>query len=97
MPDAYRWNPYALPWGVVALALFVLASVIYRRQRASRVAVLFCAMIALVGVWFIGFMAMLLAARASTAELWGRFALAGISLLPATMYEFTAKIGRAHV
>ena len=49
MPDAYRWNPYALPWAIVALALFVLAAVIYRRQRASRVAVLFCAMIALVG------------------------------------------------
>ena len=90
MSDAYRWNPFALPWGIVALALFVLATVIYRRQRASRVAVLFCAMIGLVGVWFIGFMGMLLAVRASTAELWGRFALAGISLLPATMYEFTA-------
>jgi PAS domain S-box-containing protein len=90
MPEAYRWNLYALPWAIVAVALFVLAAVIYRRQRASRVAVLFCAMIGLVGVWFIGFMAMLLAATASTAELWGRVALAGISLLPATIYEFTA-------
>ena len=45
MPDAYRWNAYALPWAFVAIALFVLAKVIYRRQRASRVAVLFCAMI----------------------------------------------------
>lgn len=90
MSDAYHWNPFALPWAIVAIALFVLATVIYRRQRASRVAVLFCAMIALVGVWFLGFMAMLLAAKATTAELWGRFALAGISLLPATMYEFTA-------
>lgn len=89
MPDAYRWNPYAAPWAVVALALFVLAAVIYRRQRASRVAVLFCAMIGLVGVWFIGFMAMLLAAWPSVAELWGRIALAGVALLPATMYEFT--------
>jgi PAS domain S-box-containing protein len=90
MPDAYHWNPYALPWAFVAIALFVLATVIYRRQRASRVAVLFCAMIALVGVWFIGFMAMLLSARPGVAELWGRVALAGVALLPATMYEFTA-------
>jgi PAS domain S-box-containing protein len=90
MSDAYHWNLFALPWGIVALALFVLAAVIYRRQRASRVAVLFCAMIGLVGVWFIGFMGMLLAVQAPTAALWGRFALGGISLLPATMYEFTA-------
>ncbi|MDP9191877.1 MAG: ATP-binding protein [Acidobacteriota bacterium] len=90
MPDAYRWNPFALPWAVVAVALFVLAGVIYRRQRASRVAVLFCAMIGLVGVWFIGFMGMLLAVRPALAELWGRLALSGISLLPATMYAFTA-------
>ena len=90
MPDAYRWNPYALPWAIVALALFVLAAVIFRRQRASRVAVLFCAMIALVGIWFVSFMAMLLSARAGLAESWGRVALAGVSMLPATMYEFTA-------
>jgi PAS domain S-box-containing protein len=90
MSDAYRWNLFALPWAVVAIALLVLATVIYRRQRASRVAVLFCAMIALVGIWFVSFMAMLLSARPGVAELWGRVALAGVSLLPATMYEFTA-------
>jgi PAS domain S-box-containing protein len=89
MSDAYHWNPFALPWAVVAVALFALAAVIYRRQRASRVAVLFCAMIALVGVWFLGFMAMLLAVRPALAELWGRVALSGVSLLPATMYAFT--------
>ena len=85
-----RWNPYALPWAIVGIALFVLAAVIYQRQRASRVAVLFCAMIVLVGVWFGGFAGMFLAADATDAVLWARVALAGVSFLPAAIYDFTA-------
>jgi PAS domain S-box-containing protein len=85
-----RWNLYALPWAIVGLALFILAAVVYQRQRASRVAVLFCAMIVLVGVWFGGFAGMFLAAAASTSAIWARIALAGVSFLPAAIYAFTA-------
>jgi PAS domain S-box-containing protein len=85
----YHYNPHALPWAVVGVALFVLAGVIFARQRASRVAVLFCAMIALVGVWFGGFTGMLLATDANVATIWGRIALAGVCLLPAAIYDFT--------
>ena len=86
----YRWNVQALPWLVVGTALFILAGVIYGRQRASRVAVLFCLMILLVAVWFGGFAGMLLAATAWVATLWARVALAGVCLLPAAIYDFTA-------
>ncbi len=55
------WNVNALPWIVVGIALLVLAAVVFRRQRASRVALLFCWMIGLVAVWFGGFAGMLLA------------------------------------
>ncbi len=85
-----HWNPYALPWALVGIALFAVAGVIYWRQRASRVAILFCAMIALVGVWFAAFTFMLAASDAFVAEWCARIALAAVSLLPATMYEFTA-------
>jgi len=86
----YHWNPHALPWAIVGGALFVLAAVIYSRQRASRVAVLFCLMIVLVGVWFAGFSGMLLADDADIAVIWGHIALAGVCLLPAAVYDFTA-------
>jgi PAS domain S-box-containing protein len=86
----YQWNPHALPWIAVGVGLIVLAAVIFRRQRASRVAVLFCGMIALVALWFAGFTGMLLSVAPETAIPWARIALAAICFLPATIYDFTA-------
>ncbi len=83
------WTPHALPWLIVAAALLVLAAVIFSRQRASRVAVLFCAMIVLVAVWFGAFAAMYLSADADVAARWGRLGLAAVALLPAAIYDFT--------
>src|SRR6185436_18567137 len=103
--DARRWragrpptkrlcdNPlvlHSLPWALVALALFVLAGVIFTRQRASRVAVLFCTMIVLVGAWFSAFAVMFSTDHRGTAETWARVALAAVCLLPAAIYDFTA-------
>ncbi|PYQ26945.1 MAG: hypothetical protein DMF56_22490 [Acidobacteria bacterium] len=85
----YSWNPHALPWAIVGTALFVLAGVIFSRQRASRVAVLFCAMIGCVAIWFGGFTGMLLSTTAEGATVWGRIALMGVCLLPASIYDFT--------
>jgi PAS domain S-box-containing protein len=82
-------NLFAVPWAIVGIALLVLAAVIYRRQRASRVAILFCLMIVLVAVWFCGFTAMLLAARPDLAAIFARVSLAGVCLLPAAIYDFT--------
>jgi len=87
---AYRANAYAVPWLIVAVALVILAIVIYRRQRASRVARLFCAMIVLVAVWFAGFGMMLLAGRAGVGAAWGRIAIAAVCFMPAAIYDFTA-------
>lgn len=83
------WTPQTLPWLIVAAALLVLAGVIYSRQRASRVAVLFCAMIVLVAAWFGAFAAMFLSRDADVAVRWGRLGLAGVALLPAAIYDFT--------
>jgi len=89
-PAAYHANAHAFPWAAVGVPLLILTVVIYRRQRASRVAVLFCLMILFVAVWFGGFTGMLLATPAAIAAAWGRFALAGVALLPASIYDFTA-------
>ena len=96
MLTSFHWNPFALPWAVVGFALFGLAGVIFHRQRASRVALLFCAMLVLVGVWFGGFTAMLSANGAGVAGTWARIALAAVALLPAAIYDFTATALRLH-
>jgi PAS domain S-box-containing protein len=86
----FTFNAFALPWAIVALALYVLAGVIYARQKASRVAVLFCAMIVLVAIWFSAFAAMFSSASAGVAMVAARIALAGVCFLPAAIYDFTA-------
>ncbi|HEY0157004.1 MAG TPA: ATP-binding protein [Thermoanaerobaculia bacterium] len=86
----FTFNAFALPWAIVALALYVLAGVIYARQKASRVAVLFCAMIVLVAIWFSGFAAMFSARGPEAATVAARIALAAVCFLPAAIYDFTA-------
>ena len=92
----YHWNSYAVPWAVVGISLFILAAVIYTRQRASRVGVLFAVMIVLVGVWFAAFTFMLTAADADVAAVWARIAITGVCFLPAAIYDFTATALRLH-
>ena len=86
----FHWNLFALPWAIVAIALFALASVIFSRQRASRVAVLFCGMIVMVAVWFGAFSFMFSASTAEIAEPFARIGVAAVCLLPAAIYDFTA-------
>ncbi|HEY0139877.1 MAG TPA: ATP-binding protein [Thermoanaerobaculia bacterium] len=86
----FEWNAYAVPWAVVAVVLFALAGVIFARQRASRVAVLFCGMIALVAVWFTAFAVMFATGEAGVATIAARVGLAAICFLPPAIYDFTA-------
>ena len=83
------WNLTVVPWTIVAAALFALAGVIYSRQKASRVAVLFCFMIVLVGVWFSGFAVMFGTSDPRIAEIAARIGLAAICFLPPSIYDFT--------
>jgi PAS domain S-box-containing protein len=86
----------------VGIALFILAAVIYSRQRASRVGILFAVMIVLVGVWFAAFTFMLMAVDADVALVWARIAITGVCFLPAAIYDFTTtalrlRSARVHV
>ncbi len=96
MPAVYHFRSSALPWIVIAALLLLLAVIILILQRGNRVARLFCLMIALVAVWFGGFAAMFCCADPSAAALWGRVGLAGVALLPAAIYDFTATALRIH-
>jgi PAS domain S-box-containing protein len=86
---SYNLNLAALPWAVMSLALLVLSGMVYMRQHSSRVARLFCAMIALVALWFIGFAGMLSTTDPERAAACARFAIAAVCLIPASIYDFT--------
>jgi PAS domain S-box-containing protein len=81
----------------MCVVLVVLASVILTRQRASRVARLFCLMIFLVAGWFLGFAAMFSTTSPSLAAMFGRLAIASVAFLPAAVYDFTATSIRSYV
>jgi len=74
----------------MCVVLVVLAGVIMRRQRGSRVARLFCLMILLVAGWFLGFAAMFSATSVTLSAMFGRLAIAAVAFLPAAVYDFTA-------
>ena len=95
MPFHFRLA--AVPWAVMCVVLVVLASVILTRQRASRVARLFCLMIFLVAGWFLGFAAMFSTTSPSLAAMFGRLAIASVAFLPAAVYDFTATSIRSYV
>jgi PAS domain S-box-containing protein len=93
----FHFRLAAVPWAVMCLVLVILASVILRRQRGSRVARLFCLMIFLVAGWFLGFAAMFSTTSASLAAMFGRLAIASVAFLPAAVYDFTATSIRTYV
>jgi PAS domain S-box-containing protein len=92
----FRFGLDVLPWAVMSVALLVLAWAIYQRQRASRVGVLFCVMILLVAVWFIGYALMFASTTAEWALVFARLAFVGVALLPAAVYDFTATAVRLY-
>lgn len=94
--SAYFANPYALPAALTCLCLWGLAVAVLLRQRHSRVAQRFSAMIFLVGVWFFFFALMYLSAEPEIAERWGRAGLAAVALLPPAVYSFTVTALRLH-
>ncbi len=77
--------------------LVAMASVIIARQRASRVARLFCLMLFLVAGWFLAFAAMFLTTSDSIAAMFGRLGIAFVAFLPAAVYDFTTTSIRTYV
>lgn len=95
MPFHFRLA--AVPWAVMCVVLVALAAIILQRQRASRVARLFCLMLFLVGGWFLGFAAMFSTTSVTLAAMFGRIAIASVAFLPAAVYDFTATSIRTYV
>jgi PAS domain S-box-containing protein len=93
----FHFRLAALPWTVMCVLLVVLAGVIMQRQRASRVARLFCLMLFLVAGWFLGFAAMFSTTSPTLAAMFGRLAIASVAFLPAAVYDFTATSIRTYV
>ena len=80
----------------MCLVLVVLAGLILRRQRASRVARLFCLMLFLVAGWFLGFAAIFSTSSLTLAAMFGRLAIASVAFLPAAIFDFTSTSIRSY-
>jgi PAS domain S-box-containing protein len=96
LSGSFQLHPASWPWIVVAALLVALAGTILVLQRGNRVARLFCLMIALVAVWLGAFAVMFCSTRPELAALWGKIGLAGVALIPAALYDFTATVLRIH-
>ncbi len=94
--DLYTANPHAIPLAITGVAVWSLAAVVLVRQRNSKVALLFSAMVFLVGVWLFSFSLMYCATGPGLAERWARLGLAAIALLPPAVYDFTVTALRLH-
>ena len=79
----------ALPFGLLGVAMATLAAVIYVRQRASRVAVYFSAILLFVAIWQVGFAGMFATSSPDHALLLAKMAMAALLFLPSAIYTFT--------
>src|SRR5258708_19720506 len=95
-PASYAPSAYAIPLCVTAAATFLLGLSTVIRERASRVALLFCLVPLTIDVWLVCFALMLLSADPLVAVAWARIAHAGIPFIAAAIYHFSVAVTYAH-
>ncbi|HXB56021.1 MAG TPA: EAL domain-containing protein [Vicinamibacteria bacterium] len=91
-PGSYAPSAYAVPLLVTAAATFLLGVSIVIRERASRVALLFCLIPLTIDVWLVCFSLMFLSIDPLVAVAWAKIAHAGIPFIAAAIYHFTVAV-----
>ena len=87
----------AVPTLATALAALLLGGAVVRRERFSRVSLLFLLIPLAIAVWLTCFSVMFGASDYRSALAWARSAYLGIAFIPAAIYTFTvAATGAAH-
>jgi diguanylate cyclase (GGDEF)-like protein/PAS domain S-box-containing protein len=85
----------AAPTLATALAALLLGGAVVRRERFSRVSLLFGLIPLTIAVWLISFSLMLASSDYGSALFWARAAYLGIPFIPAAIYTFTVAATRA--
>jgi diguanylate cyclase (GGDEF)-like protein/PAS domain S-box-containing protein len=87
----------AAPTLATALAALLLGGAVVRRERFSRVSLLFGLIPLTIAVWLTSFSLMLASSDYGSALFWARTAYLGIPFIPAAIYTFSvAATGAAH-
>jgi diguanylate cyclase (GGDEF)-like protein/PAS domain S-box-containing protein len=83
------FRPAAIPTLATALAALMLGAAVVRRERFSRVSLLFLLILLTIAVWLCCFSLMYCALELGVALAWARAAYLGIPFIPAAIYSFT--------
>ncbi len=92
LPDHLSFNPHALPPLVTALFVFALGCMVVIREKGSRVSLFYLSYTLAVCAWLFPVSAALLMRSETDAFLLMKFANAGVTLIPATLYHFTVVV-----
>ncbi len=85
----YRFNPYAIPTSVTAIAIIALGFIILVGERNSRVSFSFFIMTVVAAIWLFCYSLMYCAVAAPVATAWAAIGQLGIICIPAAVYHFT--------
>jgi diguanylate cyclase (GGDEF)-like protein/PAS domain S-box-containing protein len=91
-PESYVSSAYAIPLLLTAAATFLLGLSGVVRERASRVALLFCLIPLTMDVWLVCFSLMFSSRDPVVAAAWAKIAHVGIPFIPPAIYHFTVAV-----
>jgi diguanylate cyclase (GGDEF)-like protein/PAS domain S-box-containing protein len=87
--QSYALRLAALPTLGTALAALILGAAVVRRERWSRVSLIFLLVPLTIAMWLVCFSLMYLSSDPGVAFTWARAAYLGIPFIPAAIYTFT--------
>ncbi|MGA7615508.1 MAG: EAL domain-containing protein [Thermoanaerobaculia bacterium] len=92
MIEEYFANGFALPTVVTAIAVLLLGSIVFYRERDSGLGPLFSLICLGVAHWLLSVSLVYSSRFAITALMWSRIAFLSIPLIPAAVYHFAAAL-----
>lgn len=89
-PQNYQANSFALPPFITACILLALGFMVRSREQGSRASLAFLLMTASGALWLFSSALMYCASSEAVAKFWSYTGQAGVNLIPAAVYNFTA-------
>lgn len=92
--DRYLYTPVAAQCLATGLCTMFLGALAMFREKASRESTAFCKLSLAIGLWLTGFSLMYAARDGAAALWWAKAGYFGITLIPATAFDFSARMLR---
>jgi PAS domain S-box-containing protein len=88
----YTFNPYAVPVSIAMMAILLLGTLVFIRERISLVSVSFFLITLAVGIWLFCIAWLYFATDERAALWWAKAAYLGIPFIPSATYQFTVTL-----